>query len=106
MRSNHLTRREFIMLLGGAAAGWPLAARAQPGDRVRQIGVLIPFAESDAEAQAQVAAFRQALEQLRGTEGRNVRIDPRWAAGDVSRIRPLAKELGALHPDVTLARAA
>jgi putative ABC transport system substrate-binding protein len=101
-----MRRREFISLLGGVAAACPLAARAQPGDRVRRIGVLIPFAESDAEAQAQVAAFRQALQQLRWTEGRNVRIDTRWAAGDVARIRTLAKELVALQPDVILARGA
>jgi putative ABC transport system substrate-binding protein len=64
-----MRRREFISLLGGVAVACPLAARAQPGDRVRRIGVLIPFAESDAEAQAQVAAFRQALQQLGWTEG-------------------------------------
>jgi putative ABC transport system substrate-binding protein len=98
-----MKRRAFITLLGSAAA-WPLAARAQPSERVRQIGVLIPFAESDAEAQAQVAAFREGLQRLGWTAGRNVQFEYRWAAGEVGRIRTFAKELVELQPDVILAR--
>jgi len=87
-----LKRREFITLLGGAAA-WPFAARAQQGERVRRIGVLNPFAESDPEVQANIAAFRQALQKLGWTDGRNVRIDFRWGGADAGRIRAHAKEL-------------
>ena len=72
-----MRRRDFITLLGGAAA-WPLAARAQ-SDRVRRIGVLMAYAESDPEGQAQVAAFREELQKLGWAEGRNIRIDSRWA---------------------------
>ena len=98
-----MTRREFITLLGGAAA-WPLAARAQQDGRMRRIGVLIPLAESDAEAQSELSAFRERLQHLGWTNGRNAQIDTRWAAGDVGRIRTYAKELVALQPDVILAR--
>ena len=87
-----MKRREFITLLGGAAA-WPFAARAQQGERVRRIGVLNPFAESDPEVQANIAAFRQALQKLGWTDGRNVRIDFRWGGADAGRIRAHAKEL-------------
>ena len=73
-----MKRREFITLLGGAAA-WPLAARAQQGERMRRIGVLMTSAADDPEGQARVAAFLQGLQQLGWTEGRNVRIDTRWA---------------------------
>src|SRR2546430_17621146 len=79
--SRHTRRREFITLLGGAAA-WPLAARAQ-SDRVRRIGVLMAYAESDPEGQAWVAAFREGLQKLGWTESRNIRIDTRWTAADV-----------------------
>src|SRR5262245_5604479 len=85
-------RRDFIALLGGAAA-WPLAARAQQNGRLRRVGVLMGLAESDPEGQARVAAFRQGLEQLGWAEGRNVRIDLRWAAGEVNRARTHAAEL-------------
>jgi ABC-type uncharacterized transport system substrate-binding protein len=88
-------------------AAWRLrgrSRRAQPADRIRRIGVLIPFAESDAEAQAQVTAFREQLQQLGWTDGRNVRIDYRWAVGEVGRIRTFAKELVELQPDVILSR--
>ena len=80
-----MKRREFITLLGGAAAAWPLAARAQQGERMRRIGVLMTAAADDPEAQARIAAFLQGLQQLGWTDGRNVRIDYRWAAGDADR---------------------
>jgi putative tryptophan/tyrosine transport system substrate-binding protein len=95
-------RREFITLLGGAAA-WPLAAHAQQPERMRRIGVLIPYAADDPEGQARIAAFLQGLQQLGWTEGRNVRIDYRWIAGDADRARRYAAELVALAPDVILA---
>src|SRR5262245_44028083 len=98
----HIGRREFISLLGGAAAAWPLAARAQQGERMRRIGVLTPFAADDPEAQARVAAFVHGLQQLGWTDGRNLRIDIRWGAGDAERIRRNAAELVALAPDVIL----
>src|SRR6266540_267631 len=75
-----MKRREFITLLGGAAAAWPLASRAQQQpERMRRIGVLMAYAESDPEGQAQVAAFREELQKLGWAEGRNIRIDSRWA---------------------------
>ncbi len=98
-----MRRREFISLLGGAIAAWPLAARAQQPDRVRRIGVLMGQAEDDLEAQARVAAFQQSLQRLGWSDGRNVRIDSRWAAGDADRTRSYAAELIALAPDVILA---
>ena len=97
-----MKRREFITLLGGAAA-WPLAARAQQGERMRRIGVLMGQAADDPEAQARVAAFVQGLQELGWTDGRNVRIDIRWPAGDADRARRYAAELVALAPDVILA---
>jgi putative ABC transport system substrate-binding protein len=96
-------RREFITLLGAAAA-WPLAAQAQQGERVRRIGVLMYWAEDDAEGQARLAAFAQALKQLGWSDGRNVRIDTRWPAGDADR-RTYAADLVGLAPDVILASA-
>jgi putative ABC transport system substrate-binding protein len=96
-------RRTFITLLGGAAAGWPLAARAQQADRVRRIGVLAGLSENDPEITSRLAAFRRGLERRGWTEGRNVRIDARFAAGSAKQYRPLAKELVALQPDVILA---
>ena len=98
-----MRRREFITLLGGAAASWPLAARAQQSERVRRIGVLMNVAAGDPEGQAQVAAFLQALQQLGWNEGRNVRIDTRWGENDVERDRRYATELLAFAPDVILA---
>jgi len=93
-------RREFITLLGGAAAAWPLAARAQQGERVRRVGVLSNFAESDLEAQSMVEALHQTLQELGWVEGRNLRFDHRWAAGNSTRIQAFAKALVALQPDV------
>jgi putative ABC transport system substrate-binding protein len=100
-----MRRREFLGVLGGVAASWPLTARAQQPERVRRIGILIPLAESDPEAQTVVTAFRERLQQLGWVDGRNARIDIRWATGDVGRIQAYAKELVALQPDVVLARA-
>jgi len=102
--SRHTRRREFISLLGGAAAAWPLAARAQQqGDRMRRIGVLANIAENDPESRSRSAAFQQTLQQLGWTDGRNVQIDYRWALGDVERTRKFAAELVVLAPDVLLA---
>src|SRR6266481_8285583 len=94
-------RREFITLIGGAAT-WPLAARAQQPDRVRRIGVLMAFAESDHEAQSWVAAFQEELTKLGWTEGRNIEIDTRWPTADVESMQRFAKELVALQPDLIL----
>jgi putative tryptophan/tyrosine transport system substrate-binding protein len=94
-------RREFIGLLGGTAA-WPLIARAQQAERMRRIGVLMPGTADDAEYQARVGAFLQALALLGWTIGRNVRIDARWGAGNADDIRKYAAELVALAPDVIL----
>ena len=103
MQFGQIERREFITLLGGAAVAWPLAARAQPGERVRRIGVLMNLAANDAQSMPRVAAFLQALQQLGWTDGRDVMIDYRWGAGDPERIRKYAAELVALAPDVILA---
>jgi putative tryptophan/tyrosine transport system substrate-binding protein len=97
-----MRRRDFITLLGGAAA-WPLAARAQQGERVRRIGVLMNLASDDAEGQARLTAFAQGLQQVGWTDGRNARIEYRWAVGDAERIRKQAAELVTLAPDVILA---
>jgi len=97
-----MRRREFIMLIGGAAAAWPLAGRAQQPERVRRIGVLMNLASDDAEGQARLAAFHQGLQQLGWTVGRNVQIDYRWGAGNADYIRKFAAELVALAPDVIL----
>jgi putative ABC transport system substrate-binding protein len=97
-----MKRRDFITLLGGAAA-WPLAARAQQGDRVRRIGVLMGGDETEPLAKAQISALTQALAGFGWTDGRNVRIDARWGGGDVNRIRAFAQELVGLQPDIILA---
>jgi putative tryptophan/tyrosine transport system substrate-binding protein len=96
-------RREFTLLLGGAAAAWPLAARAQQPDRMRRIGVLTNLAADDPVGRARLAAFLQGLQQLGWTDGRNVRIDHRWTLGDAEHGRKSAAELVALAPDVILA---
>jgi putative ABC transport system substrate-binding protein len=97
-----MKRRDFITLLGGAAA-WPLAAHAQQGERMRRIGVLMPSAADDPEFQARITALLQQLAQLGWIDGRNVRIDIRWGVADIDRIRKYAAELVALAPDVILA---
>jgi putative tryptophan/tyrosine transport system substrate-binding protein len=97
-------RREFITLLGGAAA-WSIAARAQQGERMRRIGVLMNLAADDSEGQARLTMFMQGLQQLGWTDSRNVLIDRRWAAGDAGRFQRYAEELVALAPDVILAAA-
>jgi putative ABC transport system substrate-binding protein len=98
-----MQRREFIGLLGGMAAAWPLAAHAQQPERMRRFGVLMPAAADDAEFQARVGAFLQALALLGWTIGRNVRIDTRWATANAAEIRRHAAELAALAPDIILA---
>jgi putative tryptophan/tyrosine transport system substrate-binding protein len=94
------SRREFITLLGGAAAAWPLSARAQQPAGIRRVGVLMNLSENDLEAQRLVTAFREGLAQLGWVDGRNLRMDYRWASGDVGRIRAFAKELVELSPDI------
>src|SRR5438034_1901986 len=98
-----MRRRAFILALGGAAAAWPLAARAQQADRVRRIGVLLVYSETDRENQARIAAFREALQTLGWTEGRNVRIEYRSSAGDPAREKAAAAELVRSAPDVIVA---
>jgi putative ABC transport system substrate-binding protein len=95
-----MRRRQFITLLGGAAAVWPLAARAQQGDRARRIGALMPYDENDPEGKRRYSAFTNALAGLGWTEGRNVRIDLYWAGADIDRMRALAPELVGLQPDI------
>jgi putative ABC transport system substrate-binding protein len=102
MQFDRLKRRELITLLGGAAATWPLLARAQQGERMRRIGVLLNSAEDEPDMQARLAGFRQGLEKL-GWSGRNVRIDTRFAAARADQFQVLAKELVAQQPDVILA---
>src|SRR5438445_2790375 len=97
-----MRRREFIPLLGGAIA-WPIATRAQQGERTRRIAVLMHNAEDDPEGQARAAAFRQGLEALGWTEGKNLRIDWHWTAGDVGRIRSDVRELVGRPPDIIVA---
>ena len=98
-----MKRREFITVLGSAAA-WSLMARAQQNERIPRVGVLIPYLDNDTEAQAQMAAFRDGLEKLGLVPGRSVQIDERWAAGDFGVLRRAAKELVILRPDVIISR--
>jgi putative ABC transport system substrate-binding protein len=98
-----MKRREFITLLGGATAAWPLAARAQQRERVRRIGVLMSTAVDDPQDPARLAAFAQGLQELGWTVGRNLRIDYRWSASSPDNARKYAAELAALAPDVMLA---
>jgi len=96
-----IRRREFITLLGGAAA-WPVAARAQQGERVRRIGLLMPWDEDEPVARPIVSVFTEALAALGWTDGRNLRMDLRWAGGDTNRIQAFAQELVGLQPDIIL----
>jgi putative ABC transport system substrate-binding protein len=98
-----IRRREFITFLGGAAAAWPLVAWAQQPGRVRRVGVLMAFDENDPEARAYLAGFMQGLAELGWTDGSNLRMDVRWGAGNIDRMRMSAKELLDLQPDVILA---
>jgi len=101
--ASHIERRKFLATLGGATAAWPLAARAQQAERMRRIGVLMNLAAEDAEGQARLAAFLQGLQEAGWAVGRNVRVDIRWGASDVDRIRKHAADLVALAPNVILA---
>ena len=92
-------RREFITLLGGAAAAWPLSARAKQPERMRRIGVLMPLAADDPEGQARLGAFLQGLQQLGWAIGRNLRVDHRWGAGNVGAMRKYASNW--LHSHLT-----
>jgi putative tryptophan/tyrosine transport system substrate-binding protein len=103
MQFDQLRRREFISLLGGAAAAWPITARGQQAERKRRIGVLMNNAEDDPEGQARAAAFQQGLRALGWTEGQNLRIDWRWMEGDIGRIRGAVAELAQDAPDVIVA---
>ena len=97
-----MRRREFIAGLGGSAA-WPLALRAHPAERVRRIGVLMGLVENDPEVKLRQSAFTQALADLGWTESRNIRMDVRWAGGDINRTPALTQELVGLQPDIILA---
>src|SRR6266536_1020247 len=97
-----MRRREFISLVGGAAAAWPLAARAQQSERMRRIGVLMAVPEHDPEYQAYIGTFRAGLQKLGWTEGRNIQIDYRWGADDLEAMQRVAKDLVALQPDLIL----
>jgi putative ABC transport system substrate-binding protein len=105
MQFDQLKRREFITLIGGAAAAWPLAAPAQQGERMRRIGVLMSATPDDPYQTIYLSAFMQGLQERGWTIGRNVRIDPRWGAGNTDLFRKYATELVALAPDVILATA-
>ena len=97
-----MKRREFISLLGGAAATWPVAARAQQPERMRRVGVLMGYAQSDPSAQSFFAGFVQSLQELGWIVGQNVAIEDRWAGGDINRIQKFARELVEVQPDVIL----
>jgi len=97
-----MRRREFITLLGGVTAAWPLTVRAQQGERIRRVGVLMGYAESDPAVQSYLAAFRGALAKLGWTDGSTLRIELRWGAADPDRIKTFAKELVDLRPDAIL----
>jgi putative ABC transport system substrate-binding protein len=93
-------RRQFISALGGTVVAWPLAAGAQPAERMRRVGVLVPFPQSDAEAQTRIRVFRQELQKLGWTEGTNVQFDERWTNDDMDRVRADAAAIVGLKPDV------
>jgi putative tryptophan/tyrosine transport system substrate-binding protein len=100
MQFDQLKRREFITLLGGAAAAWPLAARAQQSERVRRVGVLVPYAETHAEAKTRTSAFGQELQKLGWSEGRNVIVESCYGGGGSERLRAYAAAVIGLAPDV------
>src|SRR5262245_22467164 len=100
-----MRRRKFITLLGSAAV-WPFAARAQQGDRMRRIGVLMAGDENDPVRKTYISAFTQALADLGWTDGRNARMDLRWGGDNTNRMRALAQELVGLQPDIILANSA
>ena len=100
-----MRRRDFMTLLGGAAAVWPRAAHAQQPDRMRRIGALFGEVETDPKSQARAAALRESFGKLGWTEGRNLRVDYRWAGGGLDRLGPLAEELVRLNPDLMFASA-
>ena len=97
-----MRRREFITLLGGVALAWPLAARAEQADRIRRVGVLMGYAETDPQAKALLAEFTRAVSEFGWIEGRTLRMDVRWAPGNTDLMRTFAKELVSLQPDVIL----
>ena len=97
-----MRRRRFLGVLGGAGVAWPLAARAQQPERMRRLGVLFTLAKDNAEGQARLAAFRQGLEALGWTNGRNLQIDDRWPGDDSGRLRAYAAELVNLKPDAIM----
>src|SRR5260370_17063416 len=99
-----MRRREFIGMMGGAAVAWPGIAVSQPGQQVHRIGVLIGTSEGDAEVHPRLITFQKALQDLGWTEGRNVRIDYRFAVSDPTRIRAVAAELVGMKPDVLVAQ--
>src|SRR6516165_10070139 len=101
-----MRRRDFITVVGGAAAAWPLAARAQQREKMRRIGVLMNLTADDVEGQGRLAAFLQGLQEAGWSVGRNVRVELRWGAGDTELYRSHAAELVALAPDVILAAGA
>ena len=101
MQFDQLKRREFITLLGSAAAAWPFAARAQPRERMRRVGMITGVLETDSDVQARFGVSRQALQQLGWTEGHNIQIDQRFGStGDNDLVRRQARELVALAPDL------
>src|SRR5580700_2990837 len=97
-----MRRREFMMLVGGAAVVWPLMARAQQGERARRVGVLLGWSESDPQFRSWLTVFEQELARLGWANGGNMRIEQRWTNADIVRAGPLAKELVDLQPDVIL----
>src|SRR5580704_5194206 len=98
-----MQRREFVALVGGAVAAWPLVARAEAPEKMRRIGVLMTVGEDDAEGQARIAALREGLNQLGWVEGKNLAVEYRWAGGDMTRLRDQATELVRLAPDLIIA---
>ena len=101
-----ITRRRFVRLLGGAAAAWPLAAQAQQDERVRRVGIVMPYPRGDSENEARVRAFKQELAKLGWTDGGNIRFDERWTTDDMSRVWAEAASLMASNPDVVVATGA